>query len=65
MTRAKTPRVGKKSNIEIRNSKQIQMTKNTKFQISLIRIHRFGISRVLDLFGLLDCFGFRASNFGF
>ncbi len=56
------------SNIEIRNSKQFQMTKNTNFQTNLIRIRRFGLSEfeiylAVRLF-LISCFGFRIYELG-
>jgi hypothetical protein len=68
MTRAKTqstPRA-KISKHEIRNSKQIQMTRKKRQNVpnNPDWIRRFGISLSFDLFGLL-CFGFQASDFGF
>ena len=58
MTREKTQSVSKRtiSNLEIRNSKQIQMIKNIQFQIVSFRISNFG----LEPFGL-----FEISSFGF
>jgi len=49
---------------EIRNSKQIQMTKKPKFKTGSFG---FGVLELIH-FGFIclpDCFGFRNSNFGF
>ena len=57
ITRAKAQRAprteNKNSKHEIRNPKQIQMTKILKFQTNSIRIRGFEFSPILDLFGRL------------
>ena len=73
MTRAKhalsnvegTKRQIPNSKSEIRNPKQIQMTKIPKLQTNSIRIRGFEFSTILDLFGRLfvSDFDIRISDF--
>ena len=71
ITRAKaqsSPSINKitNSNIEIRNSTQIQMIKIERmFQTGPFRIRCFGFSYNLRLYLASVCFGFRYSDFGF
>ena len=53
------------SNIEIRNSKQIQMIEIKKTPNKSKSNSGFEDFPDFRFIGLLGCFGFRASNFGF